>query len=311
MFALPAAIAGSELLMLIASPHGAAGSLAYSQMDRLPLIQLAALGGVPAIVFLVLLPGSLAGLWLSRKQGRGERWAAAALLGVILGLVAVHGVVRLAASGADRSVAVAAVATDRFRGIPEDWWQVWAAYRPEVLRVATPGGIVVLPEKMALVDVTGLKSTEADLRAAARSSGATIAAGIEVRTNGGYRNRSLLAEPDGRVSAYDKQRLVPGFEDRDLPGDRPLIIDMAGVRLGTAICKDMHVPSIGRQYAARAVLLAVPAWDFNQDGWMGARMTALRGIEGGYGVSEVRAMGSSVSTISPDGRLPNAAAAKR
>jgi apolipoprotein N-acyltransferase len=31
--------------------------------------------------------------------------------------------------------------------------------------------------------------------------------------------------------------------------------------------------------------MTVPAWDFGQDGWMGARMTAMRAIENGYAVA--------------------------
>jgi len=55
--------------------------------------------------------------------------------------------------------------------------------------------------------------------------------------------------------------------------------------LGLAICKDMHIPSIGREYAGRAGVLAVPAWDFGEDGWMGARMSVMRGIESGYALA--------------------------
>jgi apolipoprotein N-acyltransferase len=47
----------------------------------------------------------------------------------------------------------------------------------------------------------------------------------------------------------------------------------------------MHIPSIGREYADAAALMAVPAWDFGQDGWMGARMSALRAVENGYAMA--------------------------
>ena len=100
-----------------------------------------------------------------------------------------------------------------------------------------------------------------------------------------YRNRALVATPAGAILWYDKQRMVPYFEDRDVPGVTPLIAAIAGTPLGVAICKDMHIPSIGREYAARTGLMAIPAWDFGRDGWMGARMTAMRAVESGYAIA--------------------------
>jgi len=66
MLAFPGAVAALEQIMLAISVNGAAGSIAYSQSDMPALIQVAALGGVPAVVFMILLPGSLAGLMLIR-----------------------------------------------------------------------------------------------------------------------------------------------------------------------------------------------------------------------------------------------------
>ena len=58
-----------------------------------------------------------------------------------------------------------------------------------------------------------------------------------------------------------------------------------GREFGLAICKDMHFASFGREYAQRGVsAVLVPAWDFQRDAWMAARMTAMRGVEGGYTV---------------------------
>lgn len=64
-----------------------------------------------------------------------------------------------------------------------------------------------------------------------------------------------------------------------------MIVDVLGTRLGIAICKDMHFPAIGRQYAGNAAVMVVPAYDFGRDGWMGARMTALRAVENGYAIA--------------------------
>lgn len=55
VFVLPLLGAGIETALAANSPHGAAGSLANSQMDFTPVLQVAGLGGAPAVTFVVLL----------------------------------------------------------------------------------------------------------------------------------------------------------------------------------------------------------------------------------------------------------------
>jgi apolipoprotein N-acyltransferase len=285
MLAMPAAAAGFETLALTVSMHGAAGSLAYSQADMPALIQVAALGGVPAIVFLVMLPGSFLGLWLSKPWPGAQQRAGLAVMAALCIAVAAFSAMRLTGAAAGPTVPVTMIATDRFATIPKDWDAVWAAYRPSVERAGKSGGLVVLPEKIALLAPAGAARAAAEIGQAAHLTGATVVAGIELHDGAVYRNRALVAAPDGRIAWYDKQRLVPGWEARDTPGTAPLLLDAAGTHLGIAICKDMHIPSIAREYAARIAIMAVPAWDFGQDGWMGARMTMLRGVENGYAIA--------------------------
>ena len=285
MFVLPVYMAAIETLTLMVSIHGAAGSLAYSQMDMPAVVQAAAIGGVSSIVFIVLLPGSFLGLWLTRRRTPADITLAAAILGAVAVAAGLYANARLAAPQGPAKIHATLIATDRFDIIATDWPKVWRVYAPQVAASARPGGVVVLPEKIALLDTVHVAAAVADLGAAARQTGATIVAGLEVRDGAVYHNRALVAAPDGSVAWYTKQRLVPGWEDRDVPGHAPLVVKVAGVPVGVAICKDMHVPSIGREYAGTTGILAVPAWDFGQDGWMGARMTALRGVEGGYAVA--------------------------
>jgi apolipoprotein N-acyltransferase len=285
VFVLPGVIGACELLVLLASPHGAAGSLAYSQMDVAGVVQVAALGGVCAVVFLVLLPGSLVGLCLARRSPRAERRTAGALVAVIMVVVALFSIDRLRAPQAGGTVPVTLIATNQYDGVRAEWEDVWRTYRPAVVGSATPGGLVVLPEKIVLLDRDDAAHAAQDVLAAAHATGAAIIVGIETRDRGAYFNRALLAAPDGRATWYDKQRLVPGWEARNTPGDSPVFLEVVGTHLGIAICKDMHIPGIGRQYAGNASIVAVPAYDFGRDGWMGARMTALRAVENGYAVA--------------------------
>jgi len=282
MLVFPVIVAALEQIMLATSVNGAAGSIAYSQSDMPGLIQVAALGGVPAVAFLILLPGSFAGLLLIRVWPAAQRVAAIAGL-VLLGLaVALFSVVHMRRDTGQ--VQAVMLATDRFPYIPTEWPNVWAAYAPAVHAQAPRGGLVVLPEKIALLDTAAADAAARDLSAAAKASGATLVAGLEVKGDV-YRNRALIAAPDGRTAWYDKQRMVPHLEARDVPGTTPFFSTLGGVRFGVAICKDMHIPSIGREYAGRVGLMAIPAWDFGRDGWMGARMTAMRAVESGYAIA--------------------------
>jgi len=67
-FVFPAAWTSWEFLESFVSPHGTAGSLAYSQTDSLPLLQLASVTGVWGITFVVtLVPSAVAVAWARRS----------------------------------------------------------------------------------------------------------------------------------------------------------------------------------------------------------------------------------------------------
>jgi apolipoprotein N-acyltransferase len=284
VLALPIFVAAIEAATLTVSIHGAAGSLAYSQMDLPVITQLASLGGVPLIDFVILLPGSLVGVWLSRRARARDMAVATGIVCALAVATGLYADIRLSAPPGAGRLHATLIATDRFDYIPRDWTKVWAVYAPQVARSARAGGVVVLPEKIALLDPAQTPAAVNDVRTLARQTQATIMVGVETHDRI-YRNQALLVTPTGDVAWYTKQRLVPGFEARDVPGKMPLMIKVAGTPLGVAICKDMHVPSIGREYAGATGIMAVSAWDFGQDGWMGARMTQMRGIESGYAVA--------------------------
>ena len=55
VFAYPLICSALDALISTFSPHGTFGSFAYTQMDALPVIQIASVGGTPAVVFVVSL----------------------------------------------------------------------------------------------------------------------------------------------------------------------------------------------------------------------------------------------------------------
>lgn len=88
--------------------------------------------------------------------------------------------------------------------------------------------------------------------------------------DGHFANRSVLFGPDGSITAtYDKIHLfdatLPGLReyresDTYAGGDRAVVAEAAGVKLGLTICYDVRFPALHRALAvAGAELIAVPA----------------------------------------------------
>lgn len=295
IFALPIVLAAADTIINRLSEHGAAGSLAYSQMDLLPIVQIASIGGTPAMLFAIGLGSSIIGLILALVLGRSDLRnvpAAASIAGLLLvggfafGYARLHGanVIDYPRS-VPRASDVALIARDGLTGPDATAVGFRAAYGPALDSAARPGRLVLLPEALLRVDGTTANNLAAELAKLAGARKATIVAGFVVDHDGMTRNRALVASATGGIAWYDKHHLVPGFEDDTSPGRRLLIFNLDGQKAGIAICKDMHFPSFGRRFARRGVdLMIVPANDFVVDRWMAARMTTLRGVEGGYSV---------------------------
>lgn len=76
------------------------------------------------------------------------------------------------------------------------------------------------------------------------------------------RNTALIASPDGRWG-YDKIHLFDAFSFAESDtvefGDDPVVVDVAGVRVGVAICYDVRFPRLFTALAARgAEAIVVP-----------------------------------------------------
>ena len=107
----------------------------------------------------------------------------------------------------------------------------------------------------------------------ARRTGAWILAGSIAEASGDADrpyNTSILIAPDGSIAArYRKIHLfdvavergpVDTESARVSPGDRPVVADVEGVRLGLTICYDLRFPELYRALAlAGAEVLTVPA----------------------------------------------------
>ena len=109
--ALPVYWVAYEYLSAVASPHSTWGNLAYTQMNCLPVIQIAAVTGIWGISFIVFLFAGAVGALLS---GGGERWRRRALaiaVGIVICAVFVFGRWRMQ-SNPSEAVTVTLVARD-------------------------------------------------------------------------------------------------------------------------------------------------------------------------------------------------------
>lgn len=291
VFVFPALMAGVETLLAAVSPHGTAGAFAYSQMNFLPAIQVAALGGAPAITFVVMLFASMTAFVVA-KRSFVAALAPLALIGAALGF----GYWRLSLPSATETVRVALLAGDRFEGVPDDWRTVWAAYSPQIESAADQEHrIVLMPEKIARLNADERDVAVEQLAEIARRRDVHLIFGVDAATREGRFNRAYIAPSGLPIASYDKRHMIPGFESHFTPGRANLQSGEPPARFGYAICKDMDFPAVGRAQAGSDIVF-VPAWDFGVDAWLHSRMAVLRGVENGYAV--VRTAREGVLTVS-------------
>jgi apolipoprotein N-acyltransferase len=279
-----------EYLTEIGSPHSTFGNLAYTQMNCLSIIQIASITGIWGISFILFL---FAGTMAVLSSGAGkpsERRALAITTGAIVCGLFLFGEWRLRSNPQAKSVAVTLIAKDVpmsvYLGSEEQALQLLHEYADEVRRV-TPAGAeaAVLPEKIARVSESALPQVDALFSSAATATNAAIVLGLVRRTPSDAFNSARFYSPAGKEANYDKHHLLPGVEP-EKPGDQRVLFNQPSGRWGLQICKDMDFPKLSREYAAEgANLMLVPAWDFNLDRWLHARMAVLRAVENGFALA--------------------------
>lgn len=142
--------------------------------------------------------------------------------------------------------------------------------------IVTPEGTNVLQrDRSKLFDHLAPAEDDAAVQgliALARELGVWLLIGSALvkREDGKAANRSILVSPEGQVTAtYDKLHmfdvdLPTGERHREsslyTPGERAVVAEAAGARLGLTICYDMRFPALHRALAlAGAQVLTVPS----------------------------------------------------
>ena len=302
-FAYPVVWAGLETVLTRNLADGASGSLAFSQMDALPVIQIAAVTGQAGVVFLIGLFASTVAVALHRGRDIERPALAYGLPAAVIIALLGYGTWRLGAGDPGETVPVGMVALDRSikelvtSGTPSA--PLWARYEAKVAELAAKGArIVVLPEKIARVDADAAPALQARLGAIAKAQNIHLVVGLSIDRPDHDENRSWLFGPDGMLEGdYAKQHLVPHLEDEYRPGTETMLRTIGDASFGLTICKDMDFPPLGWRYSlAGARALLVPAWDFDADGWYHDRMAVLLGVE--TGIPIIRSALQGLMTVS-------------
>ena len=309
LIAVPSVVVTFEWFLNLTSPHGTAGSLAYSQLAFLPFLQLASLTGPWGMSFLLLLFSSALAIGIHLSET--DRRRALQITGVTGGLIAavlVFGTVRLMIPAAGAPVKVGLVASDATdhgnvadEGAPTA--KLFQGYAQPVAGLAEQGAdVVVLPEKIGVAVDPDTKALDAELQSLAEQTHVRVVAGVVrvVPPTGSNPvkiryNEARVYTPGAPVQYYDKEHMLPPFESNLKPGTALTLLDASGGNgsWGVAICKDMDFTDVSSRYGEAGVgLLLVPAWDFVVDKVSHGHMAIMRGVESGFSVVRSAKRGS-------------------
>ena len=305
IFAFPVFFTTYEFLLICLSSNGTAGSIAYSQADFLPLIQIASITGILGITFIVtLIPSILAVGWFHHSEK--SRFPKAFFLATVVAfLVSLYGVIHIRQKVEKKYFTAGLVVLDESlhyvtdHPVPADELNTVRIYTDSISRLAEKGAkIVVLPERAFNVNQeteTGIRQL---LAGTAMKNHVFIVTGYTNFKTVPARNSAMVIDTSGNIICdYNKNHLVIGFEDQFEPGNNTGLFAFNRIKAGLAICKDLDFPEHLRKYARPGTeIICIPAWDFVADDWLHSRMAILRGVENGF--SEVRTARLGRLTIS-------------
>jgi apolipoprotein N-acyltransferase len=305
VMAFPVFFTVFEFLLMKFSPDGSAGSIAYSQSNVLPLIQIASLTGISGITFLITyIPSSIAIGYHFRKEKIKLKPLSAFSLILLLSAF-IFGMIRISGKSDKNTIkAGLIVLEEKFHDMSaqpdlKKGLQTTNYYMKEIAKLATQGAkVVVLPERAININNAADSAVMSTLKHTAVQNQVMIVSGFTDLRNDPERNSALVFTDEGiLVSDYRKAHLVTGLERQFKAGNEIGLFKLKGRQSGIAICKDLDFQDYIIKYGKNQTdILFIPAWDFVVDDWLHSRMAVLRGVENGF--SEVRVARQGRLTIS-------------
>ncbi|MEX2220924.1 MAG: apolipoprotein N-acyltransferase [Candidatus Rokuibacteriota bacterium] len=308
------------------------GLLGYSQSAQLPVIQIAELGGVYAVSFVIVaVNASLAALLaLGPRRAWPGAAAGAGLLVATLGF-GVQALAR-ASTGGGGSVEVAVIQPSIEQTIkwdPARHAQILAIYEQLTREAARARPAIVLwPETATTIFLRGDPVLLDRLRRLSQEVGIPLLVGSIDRRDGPrgqFLNSAFLLTGQGITAKYDKIHLVPFGEYVPLAsllgfvkgwaefisefgtGDTETVFPLPGAPFGTVICYEVIFPELFRGFVVRGAMFMAnitnDAWFGETSGpWQHLGTLPLRAVE--HRVSIARAANTGVSAfVEPTGRI--------
>src|SRR6266496_3889274 len=305
-FALPVLCCLFEFIFFKFSPDGTAGSLAYSQANFLPVVQIASVTGILGITLLVTLFPSAVAVAIYYRDNK-KMIVPLSIIFLLIVVPILFGVIRMNGEPSNQNTITVGLATvdEKFHSETnnpkfEDEVHVAKLYAEQVTKLAKQGAqVVVLPEKIVNVAFEFAFPVKSTIANAATNNHVTIITGYTHFNESMKQNMALAISQEGRLLAdYQKVNLFEGEARKGfIPGKETAAFTLYNIPSGIAICKDLDYQNFMRKYDENNVqILYVPAWDFVKDGWLHSRMAILRGVVNGYAI--VRAARQGELTIS-------------
>jgi len=294
------------------TPGSTWGVLAHTQLDNLPLVQLAALTGIGGITFLVALASGLAAAaWSSGMRAVRTELA---VFGLLVGSALLYGQVRLGnpAPGPQMRVGgvISPVTHKEFRAAIEDVDTLRSLDNELFARSARAADfgakVVVWNEMATVVSVAGEASLASRGQAFAKERGVLLvmAYGVVESVRPFHdANKYRIYLPDGTLAdEYVKRHPVPGDPD-DVGQAHARVVLFADVNFSGGICYDYGFPDIARDNAIDGADLAlVPSSDWRGIDPEHGRMALVNAVA--VGLPMVRPVRAATSIASDQyGRL--------
>jgi apolipoprotein N-acyltransferase len=304
-FVFPVFFTTFEFLLMVFSSDGTAGSIAYSQSNILPVIQIASLTGILGITFLVTLIPSLVAFGLYYRTEPDKLKPIIATSSILIVSVLLFGLIRINRDTYKSTIKAGLVVLDEklhdMSAKPDFQKEILTVdhYTKKISELAAKGAkLVVLPERAINIDSENDSVIMSLLKHIAKQNSVSIIAGYTNFKGINEHNSALIIDAEGNLlTDYNKVHLVTGLEKRFTPGNDPGLFGLNGTKAGIAICKDLDFQNYINQYGRSEIeVLCIPAWDFVIDDWLHSRMAVLRGVENGS--SEVRTARLGRLTIS-------------
>ena len=174
----------------------------------------------------------------------------------------------------------------------------------------TPGDIVLLPELFTsgylfknatelheLAEENTGSKTIVRLQSLARQLDTMIVAGLPEKKDNQYFNSAVAVDKDGLKACYRKISQTNIDRQYFSRGNKPVVFEHMGIRLGIVICFDLWFPEIVREYVKQGVdVILHPA---NFGGQQSLHMARARAIENDVYIATCNRLGSeSTETMS-------------